>query len=81
MQAFVRGKSAQTAHQAVLARVQIMDRVKQNAVLRFADIKQRQLYRQLGYSSMNMYAKQALGFSETRASDFSRLADRLGELP
>ena len=81
MRKFTHGTTAQTAHQAILASLQTMENARQNAVLWFADIKKRRLYRELGYPSMNMYAKQALGFSETRASDFSRLADKLEQLP
>jgi hypothetical protein len=80
-QKFARGKSAQTAHQAILASIQTMDQARQNAVLWFAEIKKRKLYRDLGYPSMNMYATRALGFSSSRASEFSRLADKLEGLP
>ena len=81
MQKFTHGKSARAAHQALLASVRTMEKAKQHAVLWFADIQKRKLYRRLGYASMNMYATQALGFSSSRASDFARLAGKLDELP
>ena len=81
MQVFAHGKSAQDAHQAILDSLQTMENAKQNAVLWFADIQRRKLYRDLGYPSMNMYATQALGFSSSRASEFTRLADKLDQLP
>jgi 5-methylcytosine-specific restriction endonuclease McrA len=81
MQEFARNQSARQAHKAILSTIKTMEKAKQHAVLWYAEIKKRRLYRELGYPTMGLYAKQALGFSETRASDFSRLADRLEQLP
>ncbi len=81
MQEFTPGKSARAAHQAILASIRTMDNAKQHAVLWYADIQRRRLYRELGYPSMNMYATTALGFSSSRASEFTRLADKLDQLP
>jgi hypothetical protein len=81
MQEFTRNQSARQAHRAILSTIKTMEKAKQHAVLWYAEIKKRRLYRELGYPTMGLYAKQALGFSETRASDFSRLADRLEQLP
>jgi 5-methylcytosine-specific restriction endonuclease McrA len=64
-----------------MANLKTMDQAKQHAVLWFAEIQKRRLYRELGYPSMTMYARQALGFSSSRASDFARLAAKLDELP
>lgn len=63
------------------AAISALDAAEHNAVLWFAEISRRRLYRDLGYSSMRQYALQALGFSASRAADFIRLADRLDELP
>jgi hypothetical protein len=81
MQEFQTGQPAQIAHQAILASIKTMEKAKQHAVLWFADIKKRKLYRDLGYSSMNMYATSALGFSSSRASVYAQLADKLDHLP
>ena len=56
-------QSAGQAHRALKQSVAIMDRAQHCAVLWFAEIWQRKLYRQLGYSSMNQYAAEELGFS------------------
>jgi len=58
-----------------------MTEAKQCAVLWFADIMRRGLFRALGYSSINQYAIQGLGFSKSRAGDFVRLARELKGLP
>ena len=57
------------------------DQAEHCAVLWFAEIRRRRLFRQLGYSSMNQFAELELGFSRTRTGDFLRLAARLDELP
>ena len=80
MQEFKQDQSAETAHQAILASLQTMEQAKQHAVLWFAEIQKRRLFRELGYPTMTLYARQALGFSSSRASDFSRLAARLEQL-
>ena len=41
----------------------------------------RELYRDLGYSTMRAYAMEDLGFSSTRDGDFRRLAEKLEQLP
>ena len=81
MTSYAANQSARAAHRAIKSTLETMDRSHGCAVLWFADIKSRRLFRKLGYSSMNLYAQQALGFSETRASDFSSLADRIAVLP
>ena len=61
--------------------VRELENAEHRAVLWFADMNARRLYRDLGYASMRQYATCALGFSRTRAADFIRLAARLDELP
>ena len=56
------GQSAGQAHQALKQSVEIMDRAQHCAVLWFAEIMKRRLYRELGYSSMYQYASEELGF-------------------
>ena len=58
-----------------------LDRAEYCAVLWFAEIHRRRLFRQFGYSSMNQFATAELHFSRTRTGDFLRLAARLEELP
>ena len=74
---FQRDADAPHAHAALQSAIATLDHAEHCAVLWFADIMQRRLYRELGYSSMNQYAAAALGFSRTRTGDFIRLAGKL----
>jgi len=78
---FLAGQSAAEADSALKTAIQQMDDAKQRAVLWFADIMDRRLYRMLGYSNMAQYAAAELKFSETRTGDFMRLARKLEQLP
>jgi hypothetical protein len=57
------------------------DRAREGAVLWFAEVQRRGLHRQLGHASLQLYATQALGFSDNRYYQFKRLADDLDRLP
>jgi 5-methylcytosine-specific restriction endonuclease McrA len=57
------------------------DRARECAMLWFAEVSRRGLYRQLGHASLQLYATQALGFSDNRYYQFKRLADDLDRLP
>ena len=72
---------ADQAHDALSECIKIQDRAQHCAVLWFAEIYQRGLYRELGFSSMNQYAAEGLGFSHSRTGDFMRLAKKLNVLP
>ena len=61
--------------------LQVCDRARECAVLWFAEVQRRELYRQLGHASLQLYATQALGFSDNRYWQFKRLADDLDRLP
>jgi len=74
-------RSARFAHSALKESVCAQDRAQQCAVLWFGEIMRRKLYRELGYSSINQYAREALGFSKTRTGDHIKLAGRLDKLP
>ena len=78
---FQTGLSAAAADSALKSAVREMDDAKHRAVLWFADIMNRRLYRMLGFSSMAQYATVELKFSKTRTGDFLRLARKLEELP
>ena len=69
------------AHIALKKSVEIMDQAQHCVVLWFGEIMHRELYRDLGYSTMRSYAMEELGFSPTRAGDFIRLARKLQNLP
>lgn len=75
------GQSASVAHAALKTAVTTMDNAKQNAVLWFGEILDRKLYRELGYSTINQYAKLELGFSTSRTGDFLSICRSLKKLP
>lgn len=75
------GRSAGQAHIALKHSVEIMDQAQHCAVLWFTEILKRRLFRELGFSSMNQYATEELGLSQTRTGDFKRLAEKLETLP
>jgi len=62
--AFQPHESARFADAALKKSIGAMDRAQQCAVLWFGDIMQRRLYRELGYSSINQYARVELEFSK-----------------
>ena len=81
MTEFRSGQPASAAHTALKTALGAMEKAKQNAVLWFAEILDRKLYRELGYSSINQYAKQELGFSASRTGDFLSICRCLKRLP
>jgi hypothetical protein len=78
---FVAGQPAARVHRSLRQSLAAMDHARQCAVLWFADLMDRRLYRELGYASINQYARQGLGFSRTRTGDFIQLARKLDKLP
>ena len=74
-------QSAKFAHQALVDSVRAEEKARQCAVLWFGEIMRRKLYRDLGYSSVNQYAREALGFSKTRTGDYVQLVNKLEKLP
>lgn len=74
-------KSARFADTALKNSMHAMEQAQQCAVLWFGEIMQRGLYRKLGYSSINQYARTELKFSKTRTGDFIQLARKLEQLP
>ncbi len=79
--AFAPGRPAREADHALKSASTAETAARQCAVLWFGEILARGLFRELGYSSMPQYARVELGFSETRISDFMRLARKLDQLP
>ncbi len=74
-------QSANTVHQALKSSLVALEKAQQSAVLWFGEVLDRQLYRELGYSSINQYAKLELGFSTSRTGDFLQLCRKLKNLP
>ncbi|MBM4117103.1 HNH endonuclease [bacterium] len=63
------------------AAVADLRRAPQNAVLWFAELMRRRLYRDCGYASIHAYAEAVLGFSRNKSFQFIRLAESLDRLP
>jgi len=74
-------QSAAKVHASLRRSLAVMDQAHQCAVLWFGEIMRRRLYRDLGHSTINQYAKQELGFSTSRTGDFIRLVRQLNNLP
>jgi hypothetical protein len=73
--------SASKLHQELLATLTELARVEKRAVLLFAEIAEGRLYRDLGYSSMLQYAREALKISDAKFNQFQRLAESFKTLP
>ncbi len=78
---FCAGCSADEAHEALESALKIEASALQCSLDWFGDIYERKLFKELGYCSMNRYAKVALGFSDTKIGDFMKLSRDLKELP
>jgi 5-methylcytosine-specific restriction endonuclease McrA len=78
---FVSNQPAAKVHSSLRSSLKTMNQAHKCAVLWFAEIMRRRLYRELGYSSINQYAMKGLGFSKTRTGDFIRLGRQLDQLP
>ena len=68
--AFSPGLSAGEVHARLRAALEELQAAQRNAVLWFAEVLGRGLYRELGYSSIHAYAAEALGFSRARTFYF-----------
>ncbi len=78
---YMPGSSAYSANKALKKALKTMAKAKHCAVLWFKEIHGRKLYSELGYASIYLYAKQELGFSDTKTGDFLRLSKKLDDLP
>ena len=78
---YVSDQPAPKVHSSLCRSLQVAEKAQQCAVLWFAEIMRRHLYRDFGCASLNQYAVKELGFSKTRAGDFIRLARQLDKLP
>jgi len=78
---FAPNQSPAKVHSSLRQSLKAMEQAHHGAVLWFAEVMRRHLYRDLGYSSINQYALKGLGFSTSRTGDFVRLARKLDDLP
>jgi 5-methylcytosine-specific restriction endonuclease McrA len=81
MTEFLTGQTAREADKAIKSSLKTMAKAKQCSVLWFDDINERKLYLDLGYSSINQYAEQELGFSTSRTGDYLQLCRSFKKLP
>ncbi len=72
---------AATVDAALRQALAACDRARECAVLWFAEVQRRELFRLLGHPSLELYAVHELGFSRNRTWQFKRLADDLDRLP
>jgi hypothetical protein len=72
---------AREVHERLRAAVAEIQRAERNAVLWFAEVLRRKLYRELGFVTIQHYAAEALGFSQAKTSQFIRLSESLDTLP
>jgi len=78
---FVFDQPAAQVNASLKKAVRAMDQARHCAVLWFKEIVERELYRELGYSSVYQYAAVELEFSRTRTGNFLQLARKLEALP
>ena len=78
---FRSNQPAAKVHKSLVRSLQILENAQQCAVLWFAEILRRRLYRELGHATINQYAMGELGFSKSKTRDFIRLAGQLEKLP
>jgi hypothetical protein len=78
---FTPSLTAARADDALRQALAACDRAHTCAVLWFAEVMRRDLYRPLGHASLQLYATQALGFTDNRYYLFKRLAADLDRLP
>jgi hypothetical protein len=79
--AFVPDRPADTVDASLRQALHACDRARECAVLWFAEVQRRGLYRDLGHASMELYVTEGLGCSRNRYWQFKRLADQLEQLP
>jgi hypothetical protein len=74
-------RTAPRLHADLLIALKELRQAEKNAMLLFAEILRRKLYRELGFSNIHLYSNDALGFSRTKTFQFIRLAQSLDHLP
>jgi len=78
---FAPGRPAADVDAALRRSVAACEEARRCAVLWFAEVQRRELWRAFGHASLELYAVHRLGFSRNRYWQFKRLADDLDRLP
>jgi hypothetical protein len=81
MKEFQTGLPARQAHQNLVVAVKTMEKAQDNALLWFGEIRDRELFKELGYVDIHQYAQQELGWSRTKTYDFLKITAKLEKLP
>ena len=79
--AFAPNRPAAAVDAALRQALVACDRANECAILWFAEVQRRALYRELGHASMELYVTEGLGCTRNRYWQFKRLADDLDRLP
>jgi len=79
--AFAPDQPAARVDAALRQALSACDRAQECAVLWFAEVQRRALYREFGHASLEIYATESLGFTQNRYWQFKRLADDFERLP
>ncbi len=72
---------AQKVDSHLKSALKIKDQAHQCSLQWFGEILNRKLYVQLGFSSINQYARQELGFGNSKIGDYIKLTRKLEKLP
>ncbi len=72
---------AKEADHQLKSALKIKNAAHQRSLDWFGEILNRKLYNELGYSSINQYARQELGFSNSKIGDYIKLTKKLEKLP
>jgi len=76
-----RSEQAQRLHEALVGNIGTLRQAEKSSLNRFSTLYKERLYRELGYSSIHAYGRDALGFSDRKISAFIRMADAFEKLP
>lgn len=68
------GRSASHVHEELVRTLKVAETASGTALLWFADVLERHLYRRRGHASVHGYARDELGFSRAKAEQFVHLA-------
>ncbi len=78
---FSPGLAAQKVDFQLKSALEIKDRAHQCSLDWFGEVLNRKLFRELGYGSINQYAKTELGFSQSKIGHYISLTRKLEKLP
>jgi len=81
MNEFQTGLPARQAHQNLVSAVQTLEKAQDNALLWFGEIRDRKLFKELGYVDIHQYAHHELGWGRTKTYDFLKITEKLEKLP